>query len=74
METKHPPNGFKEVSKDEFFALLAKAENDPMPNLDAPDYTTWQTQRGPRVIWGWSAPGWKNPGDKPERYAVRAGD
>lgn len=66
------PSGFVDVTRERFFSLLNEAAAvDPMPRHDSPDYTTWETQRGPRVTWGWSTPGWRNPGES-RRYAVLA--
>lgn len=56
------PEGFKQVTQEEFFAALFADPRDIMPKLDAsPYYTTWETKA--REVWGWSAPGWKNPRD-----------
>lgn len=67
------PAGFTEVTKERFFALLnLSAAVDPMPCLDAPGHTTWETQKGGRQVWGWSVPGWRDNRSSPKRYAVRS--
>jgi hypothetical protein len=57
-----------EVSKSKFFELLKADPRDIMPNHDRPYCTEWLVQRG-RFAWGWSSPGWRNPGTT-EIYAV----
>jgi hypothetical protein len=62
------PAGFRRVSKDEFFAALYADPRDIMPCItNSPYYTTWETKN--RQVWGWAAPGWKNPRDE-EIYAL----
>ncbi|RQT26024.1 hypothetical protein [Burkholderia contaminans] len=57
------PDGFRVVTKQEFFSALYADPRDIMPCIQhSPFYTTWET-RG-REVWGWSAPGWKNPRDE----------
>jgi hypothetical protein len=56
------------VSQDEFFALLKADPRDIMPR-PREDHSSWETRD--REVWGWSTPGWKNPG-APQMYAVRA--
>lgn len=51
-----------EVSKEEFFKALYADPRDIMPSHKDPDFTTWETRE--RVVWGWSCPGWKNPGER----------
>lgn len=62
------PSGMVEVSKDLFFATLFADRRDIMPRHSQRNYTTWETKS--REVWGWSTPGWANPGD-PKRYAIR---
>jgi hypothetical protein len=57
------PAGFRRVTADEFFAALYADPRDIMPcNTNSPYYTTWETKS--RQVWGWTAPGWKNPRDE----------
>ncbi|SDR54539.1 hypothetical protein SAMN05443245_7450 [Paraburkholderia fungorum] len=53
------PAGFREVTKDEFFAALYSDPRDIMPSNVNPNFTSWETKR--REVWGWTYPGWKNP-------------
>jgi hypothetical protein len=61
------PAGFVEVPHEEFFRLLYADPRDIMPSIREPTCTTWETKE--RVVWGWSYPGWRNPGE-PGVYAV----
>jgi hypothetical protein len=61
------PAGMIEVTKDQFFSALYKDPRDIMPSNRNPNYTTWETRD--RAVWGWSSPGWKNPGD-PAVWAI----
>jgi len=67
-----PPNGFVEIDRDSFFAILSKAGKiDPMPSSQSPpDIAVWETQKGPRITWGWSLPGWRAASRAEKRYAV----
>lgn len=67
------PNGFKVVSKEEFYKQLNNIGDklDPMPTTKNPNHTDWETRRGPRYVWGWSWPGWRNPGGRPEKKSGR---
>lgn len=57
------PDGFCVVTKEEFFAALYADPRDIMPCIQhSPFYTTWEFRN--REVWGWSAPGWKNPRDE----------
>ncbi|MGN8188690.1 hypothetical protein ACTJLD_22140 [Burkholderia sp. 22088] len=57
------PEGFRVVTKEEFFAALYADPRDIMPCIQhSPFYTTWEFRN--RGVWGWSAPGWKNPRDE----------
>jgi hypothetical protein len=70
MEKHSVPSNMVAVSAEEFFARLKADQRDIMPSLEAsPCYTNWETRN--REVWGWSYPGWKNPGE-PKIYAVRA--
>lgn len=62
------PEGMVAVSKDEFFRLLAADRRDIMPRNEARDHTSWEAVHA-RTRWGWSTPGWANPGS-PKAYAV----
>jgi hypothetical protein len=65
------PGGFRRVAKDEFFATLYADARDIMPSIiDSPFYTTWETKS--RFVWGWTAPGWKNPSAHEKIYALRS--
>lgn len=64
------PNGMIAVTKEEFFARLKADPRDIMPKLHARDFTTWEVV-STRALWGWSTPGWANPGAA-KVYAVRA--
>ena len=65
------PNGFVEVTREQFFALLNKAAAiDPMPTPFR-HHEEWRALRGHQALWGWCAPGWLEPG-KPTRSFVRA--
>lgn len=61
------PVGMREVSETEFFALLKADPRDIMPSVANPHFTTWETPQ--RQVWGWTTPGWKNPGTE-RRYTV----
>lgn len=61
------PSGMVLVTKDEFFAALSADPRDIMPNIDAREYTLWQTRD--RAVFGWSVPGWANPGG-PKAWAI----
>jgi len=60
----------REVTQLEFFRLLAADPRDIMPNVEHEDHHLWLV-RPTRAVWGWSAPGWKNPGAYLTIYAVR---
>lgn len=60
---------FVSVTEAEFFALLYADTRDIMPIVEHPDVTTWETQKGGRSVWGYSTPGWKNPG-APKTFSV----
>lgn len=63
------PEGFEEVSKDEFFKLLYADKRDIMPSVAESDkYSVWMTPQ--RWVWGYTYPGWRNPRDK-KAYLVR---
>lgn len=65
-----PPGGMDEVSREEFFQLLdAETVLCPMPRSE-PYHSSWETRNG--MVWGWSAPGWKDGGvpDPRRVYAV----
>lgn len=64
------PAGFRRVTEDEFFSALSADPRDIMPCImHSPYYTTWETKA--REVWGWTAPGWKNP--REERiFALKA--
>lgn len=55
------PEGMRPVTKDEFFARLAADQRDIMPTTESPDSTLWRVV-STRAMWGWSTPGWRNPG------------
>jgi hypothetical protein len=61
------PANMREVSETEFFSLLKADSRDIMPKITAPDFVSWETPC--REVWGWTTPGWKNPG-MTTRYAV----
>lgn len=65
------PSGFTELTKDAFYKTLEMDQRDIMPSVQSPNYTTWETKS--RQVWGWSYPGWKNPGE-PSKYAVKNHD
>jgi hypothetical protein len=54
------PDGMVVVTREEFFALLKADTRDIMPRHNQPDYTIWETKG--REAWGWTVPGWRNPG------------
>lgn len=64
-----PPEGFTEVSREEFYEALKADPRDIMPKLNSPEYTDWETVD--RQRWGWSYPGWKNIGE-PSIYAIKS--
>lgn len=67
------PAGMIQVTRDDFFTRLYADKRDIMPHLDNETFTTWALNgRYPRVVWGWSAPGWKNPGTHAKVYAIMA--
>lgn len=61
------PDGFAKVSTEEFYRRLYADPRDIMPNHTKRDYTTWETKS--REVWGWSEPGWANPGGR-KQYAI----
>jgi hypothetical protein len=64
-------NTMKEVTKEEFFALLAKDTGDIMPSNREEKFTIWETKS--RHVWGKTLPGWKNPQDE-KKYFVQESD
>lgn len=62
------PVGMVEVTKEAFFAALKADSRDIMPHLTDRTYSTWETPR--RDVWGWSAPGWANPGEHEPIFAL----
>lgn len=64
------PKGFKQVTKDQFYQSLSADKRDIMPKHDEPESTSWIVQAS-RQVWGWSYPGWKNPGATPRLYAIK---
>ncbi len=52
------PAGMTIVTKEEFFAADPR---DIMPS-SSETYSRWETRD--RVLWGWTAPGWKNVGSE----------
>ncbi len=71
MSRNEIPTGMSEVSGEEFFARLKADGRDIMPRLTYPEFTTWET-RDHRTVWGWSSPGWRNPGEA-KLWAVAEG-
>lgn len=67
------PAGMRLVSRDQFFEALGADPRDIMPVHDRPHETFWKVQARGVVgeVFGWSTPGWKNPGD-PKLYATVA--
>lgn len=65
------PAGMREVTEEEFFALLKADPRDIMPNHDFPEFTRWLVQSN-RAVWGWSTPGWRNRSNAPRQWAVKA--
>jgi hypothetical protein len=64
------PEGMRPATKDEFFARLAADKRDIMPTTESPNSTPWRVV-STRAMWGWSTPGWRNPG-APKAWAVQA--
>ena len=65
------PEGMVVVTKEKFFELLDADPRDIMPDHPSwspPNQHNWSVV-STRKVWGWSAPGWKNPG-APEIHAV----
>jgi hypothetical protein len=57
------PAGFRQVTESEFWAALYADPRDIMPSIaHSPYFTQWETKA--REVWGWTAPGWRNPGDE----------
>ncbi len=67
---KHIPDGFREVTKDEFFAALAADKRDIMPTTEARTWTPWRVQ-ATREMWGWTSTGYASPYGTPRIYAVK---
>lgn len=69
-ETTAPqiPAGMVAVTKDEFIAALKADPRDIMPTTENREFTVWRVQ-STRAVFGWSAPGWANPG-APKAWAV----
>lgn len=65
------PEGFREVTKDEFFAALKADQRDIMPTTEAREYTPWRVQ-ATRAMWGWSSKGYASKFGEPEVWAIRA--
>lgn len=68
------PDGFREVSKDDFYAFIGKRDIMPFPERLA---TFWRDQRTQHIV-GWSWPGylreWANgdhAGINENAYAIR---
>lgn len=68
MSTTQIPAGTVAVTKDEFFAALKADARDIMPTTENREFTIWRAQYT-RAVFGWSAPGWANPG-APKAWAV----
>lgn len=64
------PNDFYEVSKDEFYNRLSADERDITPRFHDAETVSWRVKSSDEK-WGWSYPGWKNPGATPKRYAIK---
>ena len=62
------PQGWQEVTEQQFYAALKADRRDIMPSVKYPFVTIWAPQHG-HGEFGRSWPGWKNPGD-PEKYAL----
>jgi hypothetical protein len=58
----------KEVTQDEFFALLKADGRDIMPSHLSPAHTAWLDRN--RNLWGRTTPGWKNPGGEKHYFVV----
>lgn len=70
MNTVQIPDDMAKVTQEEFFKALYADSRDIMPSLrESPFYTVWEIV-GNRRVWGWSSPGWKNPGSA-KVYALR---
>lgn len=67
---KHIPDGFREVTKDEFFAALAADKRDIMPTTEARTWTPWRVQTT-RETWGWVSTGYASPYGTPKVYAIK---
>ena len=69
MSSKQIPAGMREVSKDEFWALVMSEKRDVMPRSER-NHTDWyfnHTQQS----WGWCSEGYMPSGETPV-YAVLA--
>lgn len=62
------PDDMTRVTKEQFFSALTADPRDIMPSHRQRLYTIWETRDG--VVFGWSSPGWQNPGS-PVAYALR---
>lgn len=63
-----PPANMHECSKETFYEAVRKTTLNVHPHPEAL-HTDWLIV-GTRQAWGWSWPGVKNTGAKPERYAL----
>lgn len=61
------PDGFTEVTCDQFFARLKADKRDIMPCHQSPNQSVWKDTQG--RVFGVSMPGWKYPG-RTEVYAI----
>lgn len=62
------PAGMIEVFEPDFYGRMKADGRDIMPRSSRED-TTWEVVAS-REVWGWSVPGWSNPGAE-RKYAVR---
>lgn len=67
---KHIPDGFREVTKAEFFAALTADKRDIMPTTEARTFTPWRVQ-STREMWGWCSKGYASPYGAPSIYAIK---
>lgn len=68
-QTPGRPPGMTEVTRAEFFTALTADQRDVMPSNQNREFTLWIGDDG--LLFGWSTPGWANPGGS-KHYAIVA--
>lgn len=56
------PDGFHDVTKEQFFEALRREARNIQPTVESPEHTNWRVV-GTGELWGRSFPGWRLGGD-----------